>query len=190
MFSDQMIVLTYVIREDAERRGYHSWLRQIDTPFFNSVPVVGLYENWKVAQPQSDLPWTHFDFLNPAKGVAPEAVFQHPNIVEFAANWSRLWGVVQTSEHNASNYQIHVLQRLRAGTAQRGGLVALVIDPDMVKLPIEADVWAERSMVVGDNQLGKTMAVVPLKMADEQINADPAWGRQVVIGEIIASPNF
>jgi hypothetical protein len=190
MFSDQMIVLTYVIREDAERRGYHSWLRQIDTPFFNSVPVVGLYENWKVAQPQTDLPWTHFDLLNPAKGVEPEAVFQHPNIVEFAANWSRLWGVVQTSEHNASNYQIHVLTRIRAGTAKRGGLVALVIDPDMSKLPVEADVWAESGMVVGDNQLGKTFAVVPLKMADEQINTDAAWGRQIVIGEIIASPNF
>lgn len=190
MFSNQLIVLTYVIREDAERRGYHSWLRQIDTPFFNSVPVVGLYENWKVAQPQDGLSWTHFDLLNPAKGVEPEAVFEDPAIVAFASNWSRLWGVVQTTDHNASNYQIHTLTRARAGTVQRGGLVALVVDPDMDKLPIEADVWAERSMVVGDNQLGKSLAVVPLKMADEQINADAAWGRQVIIGEIIASPNF
>src|SRR5690606_4738359 len=136
MFSDQMIVLTYVIRSDSEQRGYNPWLRTVDNPFFNSVPKIALYENWKLAGGDvTSLPWTHFDLLHPAKGVDPMDVFQVPVVAEFAANWSRLWGLDPAAEDQSVNYQIHILERVRQGKCRRGELVALVIDPDLEQLP-------------------------------------------------------
>ncbi len=43
-------------------------------------------------------------------------------------------------------------------------------------------------MVVGDNQLGEVFALQPLALSDGQ--ADAGWGRQVLVGECIASPNY
>lgn len=190
MFSDQIIVLTYVIRSDAERRGYHPWLRIIDNPFFNSVPKIARYENWKLAADADANPllWTHFDLLHPAKGVEPVEVFQIPVVADFAANWSRLWGVAPAAEDQSVNYQIHILERVRQGKCQRGQLLALVIDPDLDKLPADAELWRTRSMVVGDNQLGQTFALQPLSLTDAQVDA--GWGRQVLVGDCIASPDY
>ncbi|MBE7927813.1 hypothetical protein [Pseudomonas saudiphocaensis] len=189
MFSDQMIVLTYVIRSDSEQRGYNPWLRTVDNPFFNSVPKIALYQNWKLAGGDvTSLPWTHFDLLHPAKGVDPMDVFQVPVVAEFAANWSRLWGVDPAAEDQSVNYQIHILERVRQGKCRRGELVALVIDPDLEQLPADAEVWRTRSMVVGDNQLGETFALQPLALTEGKV--DSAWGRRVLVGDCIASPQY
>lgn len=186
MFNDQMIVLTYVIRDDADKRGYNPWLRTIDNPFFNSVPKIAEYENWRLAGPHR-VPWTHFDLLHPAKGVAPEEVFQDPVVADFAANWSRLWGVDPAAEDQSANYQIHILQREQQGQKLRGELLALIIDPDMQKLPEGAEIWSTHNMVVGDNQLGRIFALLPLSLTNDSV--DDSWGRCVLIGECIASPN-
>lgn len=187
MFSDQLIVLTYIIRDDAEQRGYAPWLRAIDNKFFNSVPQIGLYENWKAAAPKpAHLPWTHFDLLHPAKGVDPTEVFQVPVVVDFASKWSELWGVDPYAPDQSVNYQIHILERVRQGKLRRGELLALVIDPDLEALPAEAELWQPKSMVVGDNQLGQLFALQPLTLTSGK--ADPRWGREVIVGECIASP--
>ncbi|QGW19952.1 hypothetical protein GOM96_02780 [Stutzerimonas degradans] len=189
MFSDQMIVLTYVIRHDSDRRGYTPWLRGVDNPFFNSVSQIDRYENWKLADATGDSPrWTHFDLLHPSRGVAPQDVFRIPVVAEFAANWSRLWGVDPAAADQSVNYQIHILERMRQGKRARGGLLALIVDPDLERLPTEAELWRTRSMVVGDNQLGEVFALQPLALSDGQ--ADASWGRQVLVGECIASPAY
>lgn len=186
MFSSQMIVLTYVIRGGSDKRGYNPWLRQIDNPFFNSVPSIDRYENWKLVSNEG-VTWTHFDLLHPAKGVAPQEVFQDPVVTEFAANWSRLWGVNPDTQEQSVNYQIHILERVRQGQKLRGGLLAMVFNPDIEKLPTQAEVWRAKSMVVGDNQLGAAIALLPLTFANSEI--DEGWGEHILIGECIASPH-
>ena len=51
-----MILITYNVREGAEADGYEQWLRDIDNPFFNSVPGIRHYTNWKVVEGFPDPP--------------------------------------------------------------------------------------------------------------------------------------
>lgn len=185
MFNEQMIVLTYVIRSDADKRGYNPWLRKIDNPFFNSIEKIAEYENWKLIDDGKES-WTHFDLLHPAKGIASQEVFQDPVVAEFAANWSRLWGVYPDAQDQSVNYQIHILERVRQGQRLRGGLLALIVDPDMRSLPADAEVWRTKNMVVGENQLGSLFALLPLALTNDEVNEN--WGGSVLVGECIASP--
>ena len=34
-------------REDSNARGYEAWLQEIDNPFFNDIPGIRHYTNWK-----------------------------------------------------------------------------------------------------------------------------------------------
>src|SRR5438477_577884 len=47
---DHAVFLTYTLPEDALARGYENWLRDVDNPFFNAIPGVGRYENWRIAR--------------------------------------------------------------------------------------------------------------------------------------------
>lgn len=188
MSSELMLVLTYTPREDSESRGYNPWLREIDMPFFNSVNNIKHYSNWKLV-PQDNLtaPWTHLDFMHIGKGVSPEEVFVQSDVADFAAAWTRQWGRVPDAEDMSDNYEIHIVQRLREGQRKRGGLIALILAPNLDSLPQSAEIWGEKEMVLGANQLGDKFAVVSLPYIDEN-TINPDWGERVFISECIAQP--
>ena len=132
MSNELMLVLTYTPRADSESRGYNPWLREIDMPFFNSVKKIANYSNWKLAPEATPLaPWTHFDFMHIGKGVPPQEIFVQPDVAEFAAAWPRQWGRFPDAEDLSNNYEIHIVQRIRQGQRTRGGLVALILAPNM-----------------------------------------------------------
>ena len=59
-----LILLVYTPREDSNARGYEAWLQEIDNPFFNDIPGIRHYTNWKTTSAADcAFPYSHFDFM-------------------------------------------------------------------------------------------------------------------------------
>ncbi len=119
---DTMVFLSYTLPADALARGYEPWLREIDNPFFNAIPGMGLYENWKnVEMRPASLPFQHFDFLHPTSAADLERVWFNTDLDAFRQGWIKKWGygTSGTTPTPASAYG-WLAQRTSAPAAQRG----------------------------------------------------------------------
>ncbi|MBL8697910.1 MAG: hypothetical protein JNK67_06040 [Alphaproteobacteria bacterium] len=96
---ETMVFLSYTLPETAIPNGYEPWLREVDNPFFNAIPGMGLYENWRnvVMRPES-LPFQHFDFLHPQTDADLERVWFNKSLDEFRQGWIRKWGYGATGQ--------------------------------------------------------------------------------------------
>jgi len=99
-----MILLTYRIRDGADADGYDDWLRTIDNPFFNAIPGIKCYTNWKVHETAQALPFTHFDFLEIDNVEELESLWFCPELNTFRTEWVRLWGRGVPDPDNARCY--------------------------------------------------------------------------------------
>jgi hypothetical protein len=90
----EVIFIAYCLPADAEGRGYADWLRRIDMPFFNAIPGVHHYANWRLSEVLCGEPpiWDWFDFQGLSAGDQLERVWFNPDLDEFRANWVKLWG--------------------------------------------------------------------------------------------------
>jgi hypothetical protein len=117
-----MLLLTYEPREDSNDRGYEQWLRDIDNPFFNSVPGIVHYENWKIAETVvGEVPYTHFDFLYVENEESLERVWANSELVKFAAGWTEKWGRFPDvpPEEMAKNYSVQLCTQVAAPAESR-----------------------------------------------------------------------
>ena len=57
-----LILLVYTPREDSNARGYEAWLQEIDNPFFNDIPGIRHYTNWKTTSAADCAPLLSFRF--------------------------------------------------------------------------------------------------------------------------------
>jgi hypothetical protein len=91
---EAVIFIAYTVPEDAEARGYSDWLVTVDNPFFNAIPGVRHYANWRVEQVTQGAvpPWDYFDFHGIATHEDLERVWFNPDLDAFRAEWLRLWG--------------------------------------------------------------------------------------------------
>jgi hypothetical protein len=89
-----VIFIAYTVGADAEPRGYSDWLRRIDNPFFNAIPGVRCYANWRVDTVLSGGPlaWDYFDFQGLAAEDDLERVWFNADLDGFRREWIRLWG--------------------------------------------------------------------------------------------------
>ncbi len=106
---DVMIFLSYTLPKEAEPRGYEKWLREVDNPFFNAIPGVKRYENWKIMEAHgSVLAFTHFDFLYLQSEADLERVWFNQDLDNFRKGWIAKWGYGDTgrmpSQVNAYGY--------------------------------------------------------------------------------------
>ncbi len=111
------LLLTYTPRADVNLDEYHTWLQQVDNPFFNSRPPVRRYVNWRVLEPKLGKPtYTHFDLLEIEGDGGFESVFGDEKIAEFARNWVRLWGNVPDPDapDQSVNYHVYVVDQIAA----------------------------------------------------------------------------
>lgn len=94
----EVIFIVYCLPADAEGRGYADWLRRVDMPFFNAIPGVHHYANWRVSEVLRGAPpiWDWFDFQGLASGGDLERVWFNPDLDEFRVNWVKLWGYGRT----------------------------------------------------------------------------------------------
>lgn len=107
---DTMVFLSYTLPETAIPNGYEPWLREVDNPFFNAIPGMGRYENWRnVVMRPASLPFQHFDFLHPQTDADLERVWFNKSLDDFRIGWIRKWGygATGTTPAPASAYGWH-----------------------------------------------------------------------------------
>jgi hypothetical protein len=143
-----MLFLPYTPRDDADARGYDDWLRSVDAPFFNSVPGIAHYSNWKVAEVLTGtVPFTHFDFLL-LEGPSAQ-VWANTRLQDFAAGWLAKWGRDPSNADLSVNYHTYMADRWLGQAPSRAGTLLLGLDPDVQAVPANAEVWRIREAVVG-----------------------------------------
>lgn len=105
--SQTMLLLTYTPRADSNDRGYEEWLREVDNPFFNSIPGIVHYANWKIVGTKvGSVPFTHFDFMHIESLDALEKVWGNARVKEFAAGWTEKWAIHPDATDMSVNYQV------------------------------------------------------------------------------------
>ena len=188
MLTDHMLFLTYTPRDDSERRGYEPWLRSTDTPFFNSVPGIAHYSNWKLVPGKNGLSvdWGYFDFLHIANGKTIDDIWGNERLGAFATDWNVMWGKEPDNEDLSVNYQIHEAKRIQAMDAARTDFLALILSPDRSKLPGGAEIWSVTKPILGQSVEGEFAF---LNLAVDKTKVDPAWGKTVLLAECIAKPD-
>ena len=110
-----MLLLTYTPRDRIDLDEYHTWLRDVDNPFFNSRAPVKHYSNWRVVEPKIGAPsFTHFDLLDVEDLQGFEAVFGDEAIVTFAKEWVRKWGKIPDPElpDQSHNYHAYLCEEI------------------------------------------------------------------------------
>lgn len=92
--STHMIFIPYRLPDGAEARGYAPWLRDVDNPFFNSIPGIHHYANWRIGQMlRGAAPdWDWFDFKGLTTEDDLERVWFSPDLDMFRRKWLELWG--------------------------------------------------------------------------------------------------
>ena len=111
--SDTMFFLTYTPRADAAARGYEDWLRAVDNPFFNAVPGVVRYENWKIHENKSGVQsFTYFDLMYIDGEDAAEKIWGNLDVAAFVRGWSEQWGRDPRAVDQQVNYHIVLCKEL------------------------------------------------------------------------------
>jgi hypothetical protein len=89
-----VIFIAYTVGQDAVERGYCPWLVETDNPFFNAIPGVHHYANWRVegVDKGGPLSWDWFDFQGLSSESELEQVWFNPDLDAFRKEWIRLWG--------------------------------------------------------------------------------------------------
>ncbi len=92
--SAHMIFIPYRLPAGAEARGYAPWLRKVDNPFFNAIPGIHHYANWRISHMlHGTAPgWDWFDFKGLTDPADLERVWFSPDLDAFRRKWLELWG--------------------------------------------------------------------------------------------------
>jgi hypothetical protein len=138
---DTMLFITYSVRADADHLVYEEWLRQVDNPFFNAVPGIVHYSNWKISAGAHALaPNVYFDFLGLDSPAALDFVWNDAAVNAFRHRWRLRWGIADPSDH-AANSQIYLCERNVRGSARWHRYLALLPHRDAELLPADWDSW-------------------------------------------------
>jgi hypothetical protein len=153
---EHMLLLTYTPREDSHSRGYEDWLRRVDNPFFNSVPGIREYTNWKLlSAPDPATPYTHFDFMGFEPAATVASVWSNPRLAEFAAGWTRDWGRYPAASAAEMGVNYHVYRCTRDAGDAVGKPDHAVYMPCTTKpaaIPASAALWRVEEALVGDRR--------------------------------------
>lgn len=180
-----MVFLPYTPRADSLSRGYHAWLRETDNPFFNSISGILHYSNWLVTAVHRGLTaFTHFDFMLFASREDTGRVWSNPQVVDFAANWTRTWGIDPDGGDLSVNYHSYLATRTAGQAGRRGDRVLLGLQPGGHHA--DAEYWKITEPLVGRPDF--TGFCLRFGAAADAVTAD--WAATVLEGSIIAAPNM
>ena len=88
-----VVLLTYTTNAGIEARAYDQWLREVDNPFFNRIPGIAHYSNWKIVDHDGGpIPFTHFDLLGLTDWDSVESVWFNTELDAFRDGWVEKWG--------------------------------------------------------------------------------------------------
>ncbi|MBJ3775567.1 hypothetical protein [Acuticoccus mangrovi] len=117
-----MIFIVYNVGDHAVDAGYEPWLRETDNPFFNAIPGIRHYANWKMTAP-GIFGWLDFMALDDHDSL--ESVWFNKDLDAFRTEWVRLWGYGE-APHPMIRYSYWTTcRRSRASLAADEGWLAL-----------------------------------------------------------------
>lgn len=131
-----MILLLY--NTAADPAAYEPWLRAVDNPFFNAIPGIKRYENWKITSGGEGLPFSHFDYLELGGPGDLERVWYNPSLDDFRKGWIAKWGYSKPNMINAFGYR---MERVGAARAIVGQVMKVGLDAGT------GEEWAVRDAV-------------------------------------------
>ncbi|MFD9666301.1 hypothetical protein ACFWAY_32575 [Rhodococcus sp. NPDC059968] len=111
-----MLLATYNISKDRTEEDYDKFCREVDTPFYNSIPGVVRYSNWKVVEENlGSVGFKYIDFIV-VEGDEPFKMFEdNQKIKDFIVKWEEQWAEFGTDEqYLGKNYQIVKLEEVAA----------------------------------------------------------------------------
>ncbi|MEQ8248112.1 MAG: hypothetical protein RID42_10585 [Alphaproteobacteria bacterium] len=191
-----MVLLTYTPGTDVERLGYDEWLREIDNPFFNTIPGIAHYSNWKVLEGGDDLPFTHFDLLGLDGPEAVEPVWFNQELDRFRSGWVAKWGYGGSAPPTASNGYGLLATRQRAG-APFNRYARVAFDRDLAEgahWTIDAALhkhWALGQLPPGtDWRLPVSMSPFGASIGLDFSDNRPAGTDDAFVGTCIAAPHM
>lgn len=139
-----MILLSYTLRPGVDTEEYEAWLRKVDNPFFNGVPGIARYTNWKITAAATPVPFTHFDFMGVDSVDAAADVWQSQDVKDFTAEWRRLWGMGPEATDLSVNAHVYLFENLaRAGMSRSTEVTVTMADA-----PVSSATPAERWQIV------------------------------------------
>ncbi len=139
-----MILLSYTLRAGTDTAAYETWLVDVDNPFFNGVPGIARYTNWKITGSGSPVAFTHFDTMGLDSVAAAADVWQRQDVKDFTAEWRRLWGQGPEAADLSVNAHVYLFENeIGAGLARHETLVMT-----MAETPVAAAPAAERWRLV------------------------------------------
>lgn len=200
--TDAMVFLTYTLPADAFARGYGEWLVAVDNPFFNAIPGVGRYENWRIDAGTAP-GWTYFDFLALATPGDLERVWFNRDLDDFRKGWIAKWGYGATKPAPVNTFG-YLMER--EGVAQpRTKYAALRGYADRPAASAGAELWrvthaVRKHYAIGPAPSGQSwqteIAVHPgpgfrwlsIDYRDEP-GAPPSDGSPALLASLIAGPS-
>lgn len=111
-----MLLLTYKLGKQVDHDEYENWLREVDNPFFNQVPGVVRYANWKVVNEMvGNVDFTHYDLLQIEDLDSWEKVWGNAELQAFAQAWTERWSVHGTDpKYVGINFQVMRCEEIAA----------------------------------------------------------------------------
>lgn len=182
-----MVLLPYTPRADSEARGYHDWLRKVDNPFFNSVPGILHYSNWLVDKAvRGAVGFSHFDFMIMEGPDSPPQVWSNQAVVDFAAGWTRSWGVDPDNTDLSVNYTSAMAARVSGALARRTDRLWLGLDAGPAASATDSEVWRISEPMVGQ----PTFDTFCFRFIDGNA-AEPGadWSAKLALASLIAAPD-
>ncbi len=133
-----MILLSYSLRAGTDTAEYEAWLRSDDNPFFNGVPGIARYTNWKIIKTGSPMPFTHFDFMGLDSVAAATDVWRRQDVKDFTAKWRRLWGQGPEAPDLSVNAHVYLFENeAGVGMARATNVVVTTANDPVVDAPAE-----------------------------------------------------
>ena len=116
-------MLTYNVGAQVNKAEYEQWVREVDNPFFNSVPGIVRYSNWKVVDEKvGKVPFTYYDLMEIEDLDAFEKVWGNKELQAFAHGWTERWSVHGTDEQYVGiNFQVLLGEEFAAPEQSKSG---------------------------------------------------------------------
>ena len=195
-----MILLTYTPGVEVEALGYADWLRDTDNPFFNAIPGIAHYSNWKVLE-SAKSPFSHFDLLGLETSDAAEQVWFNKDLDVFRDGWVAKWGYGGDAPRSPANGYGLLMRRDKCATPTFGRYAALAFNcvlPGGAFWIVEAALHKHWALGPAPNDAWRLpVATSPLGLSfglgfTEGIPPLPArrGGSPALVGECIAAPHM
>ena len=185
--------LAYTPREDSNSRGYENWLREVDNPFFNSIPAIVHYTNWKITSPTDcAFPFAYFDLMYVEDKNDVEGVWGNPDVTAFAQGWVEKWARYPNASEDEGrlNFHVYLCERVSEEAYAPMGPVALHVSNGAIPKSKNRQTFRVVSPVIGDARFS-SFALDALNNSGEFLpscTARPAGCYGSALAEIVARP--